>query len=309
MVRSLNSRFSHYFTPRENALFRQATSGEFSGVGMTVVEHPRGSARRRACSTTRRRSAPGIRPGDVITRVNGRSIAGRVERRLDRPDQGQGGHLRAAHDQAAGKRTRQLRVRRERIRVPAVVLEAAPRRRARSSACSSWPDSPRARTASWCRRSSKRERAGAEGFVLDMRANGGGLLDEAVLVSSAFVPNGVIVTTKGRKRPKRVFEATGEIADAQAGRGARRPRHGERVRDRDRRAARAPRRARRRPAHVRQGRVRPDLRPLQRRRARPRGRQLLHARRAQPERQGHQAGHPRRGRSRHAARRGARSGR
>ena len=53
---------------------------------------------------------------------------------------------------------------------------------------------------------------GAEGFVLDMRANGGGLLDEAVLVSSAFVPNGVIVTTKGRKRPKRVFEATGEVA-------------------------------------------------------------------------------------------------
>ncbi len=42
MVRSLNSRFSHYFTPRQNELFRQATSGEFSGVGMTVVERKRG---------------------------------------------------------------------------------------------------------------------------------------------------------------------------------------------------------------------------------------------------------------------------
>ena len=61
-----------------------------------------------------------------------------------------------------------------------------------------------------------------------------------------FVPDGVIVTTKGRKRPKRVFEATGDTVDAQAGGGAGRPRHGERVRDRDGRAARAPRRAGRR---------------------------------------------------------------
>ena len=50
----------------------------------------------------------------------------------------------------------------------------------------------------------------AQGFVLDLRANGGGLLDEAVLISSLFVPNGTIVTTKGRTRPKRVFEATGD---------------------------------------------------------------------------------------------------
>jgi carboxyl-terminal processing protease len=54
------------------------------------------------------------------------------------------------------------------------------------------------------------QKRGAEGFVLDLRANGGGLLDEAVLVSSLFIPDGVIVTTKGRTRPKRVFEAAGD---------------------------------------------------------------------------------------------------
>ena len=46
--------------------------------------------------------------------------------------------------------------------------------------------------------------------MLDLRSNGGGLLDEAVLVSSLFVPQGEIVTTDGRKRPERVFNATGE---------------------------------------------------------------------------------------------------
>ena len=45
--------------------------------------------------------------------------------------------------------------------------------------------------------------------MLDLRHNGGGLLDEAVLVSSLFVPDGVIVSTKGRKRPRQVLKATG----------------------------------------------------------------------------------------------------
>ena len=50
---------------------------------------------------------------------------------------------------------------------------------------------------------------GAKSVVLDLRDNGGGLLNEAVLVSSIFIPEGKIVTTRGRSRPERVFEATG----------------------------------------------------------------------------------------------------
>src|SRR5439155_16482216 len=51
--------------------------------------------------------------------------------------------------------------------------------------------------------------AGAKGILLDLRDNGGGLLDEAVLVSSIFVDRGTIVTTKGRTRGRKVYEATG----------------------------------------------------------------------------------------------------
>ena len=34
--------------------------------------------------------------------------------------------------------------------------------------------------------------------MLDLRGNGGGLVDEAQLVASAFLPEGTIVTTRGR---------------------------------------------------------------------------------------------------------------
>ena len=209
MVRSLNSRFSHYFTPRENALFRQATSGEFSGVGMTVVEHPRG-LRVAGVFDDSPAKRVGIRPGDVITKVNGRSIAGQSSDVSTARIKGkEGTYVRLTVRR--GKRTRNLRVRRERIRVPAVASE---QRRAQGHKLgvielAGFTSGAHGELVNEIK---KREKAGAEGFVLDMRGNGGGLLDEAVLVSSAFVPDGVIVTTDGRKRPKRVFEATGEVA-------------------------------------------------------------------------------------------------
>ncbi len=54
---------------------------------------------------------------------------------------------------------------------------------------------------------------GAEGIILDLRGNGGGLLREAVLVSSIFIEDGTIVSTKGRRRPEREFEAEGDAID------------------------------------------------------------------------------------------------
>ena len=45
----------------------------------------------------------------------------------------------------------------------------------------------------------KVEEKGAEGLVLDLRGNGGGLLEEAVLTASVFLPEDeVVVTTDSR---------------------------------------------------------------------------------------------------------------
>ena len=54
----------------------------------------------------------------------------------------------------------------------------------------------------------------ADAVILDLRGNGGGLLDEAIKVASIFIENGVIVSTKGLHYPEVTQNAVGDaVAD------------------------------------------------------------------------------------------------
>lgn len=52
--------------------------------------------------------------------------------------------------------------------------------------------------------------AGADGIVLDLRDNGGGLFDEAIDVASVFIENGKVVVYRDRSGEDVVFEAAGD---------------------------------------------------------------------------------------------------
>ncbi|PWU16957.1 MAG: hypothetical protein C5B48_16590 [Candidatus Rokuibacteriota bacterium] len=208
MVRSLHSRFSHYFSPAENKLFEQATNGEFSGIGTTVVERKRGLLIVSVFKDSPAKRA-GIRPGDLVTKVNGHPIAGESSSVSTARIKGKPGtYVRITTDRP-GSPARTIRVKRAQIKVPVVTsrLERRGKLRLGVVALSSFTSGAHAEMAAAARRLLAR---GAQGLVIDLRGNGGGLLDEAVLTSSLFVPNGTIVSTKGRTKPKRVFDATGD---------------------------------------------------------------------------------------------------
>jgi carboxyl-terminal processing protease len=210
-VKSLDDRFSAYFDPEAYSAFEEATHGEFEGVGLSVAEVERGLRVLTVFEGSPAQRA-GIRPGDVVTAVDGESLAGVTAEQATTRIKGRAG-TKVELTVVTGKQPpRTLELRRARVDVP--VVESEMKRSGGTelghveltSFTSGAHGELRQEIDSLLDR-------GAEGIVLDLRDNGGGLLNEAVLVSSIFVDDGTIVSTKGRARPRRVFEATGNAID------------------------------------------------------------------------------------------------
>src|SRR4051812_17584945 len=75
MVASLGDPYSRYFSPHEAKSFNEDLSGKFEGVGMSVHPSKEGLVITDTFAGAPARKA-GMRAADVITHVNGRSIAG-----------------------------------------------------------------------------------------------------------------------------------------------------------------------------------------------------------------------------------------
>jgi carboxyl-terminal processing protease len=154
----------------------------------------------------------GLRPGDVITEVNGTSLAGKTSEQATTRIKGPAG-TKVTLTVVTGKQApREVVLERARVDVPVVESEMQE---------SGGEKIAHVRLSGFTSGAHGAVRKaidallgkGAQGVVLDLRDNGGGLLNEAVLVSSIFIPDGTIVSTKGRARAERVFEAAGNPID------------------------------------------------------------------------------------------------
>jgi carboxyl-terminal processing protease len=209
-IRSLDDRFSNYFAPRDYTDFQQATEGRFEGVGMSVDPVEDG-LRIITVYDGSPAKAGGLKPGDVITRVNGRSIAGQDSTEATTRIKGPAGTSVRLTVRSGGK-TREVTLKRAEVAIPVVRSEL---RRADGHEIAyvhlaGFTAGAHDAVGEAVRKLLKQ---GADSVVLDLRDNGGGLLNEAVQVSSIFIPDGRIVSTKGRARPERVYDATGGAID------------------------------------------------------------------------------------------------
>jgi carboxyl-terminal processing protease len=209
IVESLDDPYSHYLTPKEARQFDEDVSGHFEGVGMNVEQDKRGLKVLRVFDGSPAEGA-GIRRGDFILAVNGRSIAGVNSEIATNRIKGPAGTSVELRVFTPGEdRDRTVKVERERIEVPVARGRLVERDGHRLGVAELFAFSDGAH-ALLSRQIKKLRARGAEAILLDLRGNGGGLLLEAVAVSSLFVEDGEIVSVRGRHRAERRHDAQGD---------------------------------------------------------------------------------------------------
>lgn len=213
MVRELRrrhrDRFSEYFSPEALAHFNEAISGRFSGIGLSVTQAKQGLLVERVFPDSPAQKA-GIEQGDLVVSVDGDSIAGVSSTVSTERIKGPEGTEVTIGVKSPGGKARQLTLKRAQVALPVVssrIVEKGGRKLGyvRLVAFSEGAHALLREAVQ------KMERQGAEGIVLDLRGNGGGLLQEAVLSASVFLPKDeVVVTTKSRTQGRATYKTVGD---------------------------------------------------------------------------------------------------
>jgi carboxyl-terminal processing protease len=205
MIAALNDPYTEYLDRPAYVLLQRQIAGSYTGIGVTLLPAPNGLLVV-ATQPGPARTA-GMRVGDTITRIGGLSasrigLAAALARIAGPRGSALGLEVRR------GEALLRFNVRRADVVAPAVsgrLVSFGGRTYGYLRILSF-----RAGAAKQLRTEVRRlRRAGADGFVLDLRENPGGLLDEAIDVSSLFLRRGVVVSLEGAHRPREVYAASG----------------------------------------------------------------------------------------------------
>jgi len=221
LVSSLHDRFSHYLSPSEYGEFDSPP--HFTGIGVSV--DPELVAGRALLIARVFNSSPaaraGLQPGELIVAVNGRRLKGLsidAATALIKGKPGTDVILGVEHTPAAARAgskppkasaLRTIKITRAVVSEPVVASLTKMVRHVKLGVVALASFSPGAHAE--VREAVEHElHAGAKGIVFDLRGNGGGLVEEAQLIASIFIPKGTIVTTRGRTQPSVTLSATGD---------------------------------------------------------------------------------------------------
>ncbi|HXS48434.1 MAG TPA: S41 family peptidase [Solirubrobacterales bacterium] len=214
MVRGLRrryrDRFSDYFSPEMLARFREEIEGRFSGIGLSVTA-AKGGLRVEQVFKGSPAERAGITVGSTIVSVNGRTIAGLDSNAATDLIKGpEGSEVTVGVRGPGNDNVRPLRLTRAQISVPVVSsrLKTVNGRKLGYARLATFSEGAHGALRQAVR---KLRGEGAEGLMLDLRGNGGGLLDEAVLTASIFLPEGeTVVSTDSRSQGHAVYETKGD---------------------------------------------------------------------------------------------------
>ena len=202
---------SSYLDARDFANMKQVTDGEYGGLGLTVSTEE-GAVKVVAPTDDTPAARAGIKSGDYITRIDGELLYGvTLTEAVDKMRGAAGTTIKITVIREGAPKPLEFTLKREIIQIKPVKWEVK-------------GDAGIIRIASFSKQTgpaTKAAIAGIEkqlgdklgGFVVDLRSNPGGLLDQSIEVSDAFLDHGEIVSQRGRTKNdiQRYYAHSGDL--------------------------------------------------------------------------------------------------
>ncbi|MDQ3766188.1 MAG: S41 family peptidase, partial [Actinomycetota bacterium] len=205
VLRDSDDPYALFYSPEDYRSFQELSAGQFSGIGVWLKTKNRQLEIVSVLPSTPARTA-GLKHGDIIKSIDGVNVNRlSTDQAVDRIKGPEGTSVNLELDRSG--RAVSLAIERKSIELPNLVAQMTDETNLGYIRLYGF-----ARGAGQqVRRQVDQLRSdGAEGLVLDLRDNGGGLFTEAVNVASAFIEDGAIVSYQERSEPDIVYDAEGD---------------------------------------------------------------------------------------------------
>ena len=203
---------SNYLPPSNYSELRERTEGQYSGVGLTISADG-GMVKVISPMDDSPAAKAGVQAGDVISSIEGQNAAGLTVSQVSEKLRGAVGTSVKVTFLRDGSDPLEVTLTREVIKVQSVTGRVE-------------GDFGYLRVSTFNENTGrelneaiakiKAEKPGVKGYVLDLRNNGGGLLNAAIDVSDAFLERGEIVSQRGRK-PEQIQRYSAKPGDITGG--------------------------------------------------------------------------------------------
>jgi carboxyl-terminal processing protease len=217
LVHELNDPYSELLAPKENEEFNRNVGGRYGGVGMLLEEQKKGAG----TSIVVARVFPntpaeegGVQEGDRIVRVDTMPATDvKIDRVSDALRGVPGTKVNVTFARAGVNEPVKLVFKRAVVHVPAVPYATMVGDHIGYIPLQTFNENTAEEVEA---AASKLVAEGARGLVLDLRDNGGGIVDQALAVSSLFLKEGQsIVSVRSRSTPDEIARASSEQLIAQ----------------------------------------------------------------------------------------------
>jgi carboxyl-terminal processing protease len=207
VLKKADDPYALFYSPNGYRTFQELTTGKFSGIGVWIK--PKGG-RLEVVSVLPDTPAQnaGLKRGDIIQSVEGMPVTGMTSDETINRIKGREG-TDVEIEITRGKSALSFTITRRAIQLPnlrASLLDGGYGYIRLFGFARGAGDQVREKVTGFIEE-------GAQGVVLDLRDNGGGLFSEAVGVASVFIESGDVVIYRERGQDDRAFEAEGDAVD------------------------------------------------------------------------------------------------